>query len=745
MAVLLLAVGCRSAEQKFARFMASGKEHLQKKDYSRATLEFRNAVKVNPKSAEPYYQLALVSLAERDMRNAVGYLRKATELDPKHRDAQLKLADLMTTSRNKEILEEAAKRAQDVLARSPMDPDALNTLALAEWRLGKPEEAEQHLEQAFQKAPQNLRSSILLAKVKLGQKDSAGAEEILKKVVEASPGKVEPVMTLGAFYAATNRPGDAEQQLRRALQIDPKSGLVLVSLAGMKLRAGLTDEAGQLYKQAASASDPRYKPVYAFFLLQSGKQDLAITEFEKLAQVDPEDRQARTNLVTAYLAVKRVADAEKILGTALQQNPRDSDALIQRSQIYLQRAKYKEAQADLTQALKFVPDSAAAHHLMAKVHQGGGATLQQRQELVEALRLSPGLLAARIDLAQLLTSANRAKSALDVLNEAPPAQKNTLGVVFQQNWAHLALGNKTEAAQGIQKALAIAKTPDVLIQNSVLKVMQQDYAGARQSAEEALKASPESLNALKVLVYTYTAQKQTAPAALQRLRSHASQYPKSALVQQFLGEQLALAGDRAEARNAFNAARASSPGYRVADVSLAQLEISEGKIEEARERLSGLVASNPSEVTARLLLAGLEVRVTNFADAVEGYRKIIAIDEQNLVALNNLAFILAEHAKKPDEALKFAEKARELAPESPDVLDTLGWVYYRKGLYPTAIQQLELAVSKGATPLRRCHLGLAYIKAGDRPRGQKLIDSVLQTDPKFGESGDFKSILAEVQ
>ena len=121
----------------------------------------------------------------------------------------------------------------------------------------------------------------------MSQKDMAGAEEVLKKMADASPGKVEPVLALGVFYISVRRPADAEQQLRRALEIDPKSGLALVSLAGMKLRAGLRDEAEQLYKQAASASDPRYRPTYAFFLFQTGKRDLAIAEFERLAKADP--------------------------------------------------------------------------------------------------------------------------------------------------------------------------------------------------------------------------------------------------------------------------------------------------------------------------------------------------------------------------------------------------------------------------------------------------------------------------
>ena len=75
---------------------------LAKKDYGRAALEFRNAVKVMPKDAEPYYQLGLTYLASGNARNGVAALRHATELNPKHAGAQLKLAELMTTSQNQD-------------------------------------------------------------------------------------------------------------------------------------------------------------------------------------------------------------------------------------------------------------------------------------------------------------------------------------------------------------------------------------------------------------------------------------------------------------------------------------------------------------------------------------------------------------------------------------------------------------------------------------------------------------------
>ena len=736
--------GTRSPEQQCARFLANGKKYLEQKDHARAANEFRGAAKADPRNAEPHYQLALVSLATGDLSNAAAFLKKTTDLDPKHKDAQLKLAQLLATTRDKEVIEEAEKRVREVLARSPADADTLSTLAVVEWRLGKLGDAEEHLNQVFEKWPENLKSSLILARLKLSQKDVSGAEQVLKKVVDTSPGKADPLIALGTFYILTGKPPHAEQQLRQALQLDPKNGFAMVALAGIKLRAGATAEAEQFYKQASALADPLYKPVHGVFLFQSGKHDLAIAEFEKLATAEPANREARSRLVNAYLATKRLAEAEKVLLATLKKNPRDLDALIQISQIHLRRGQFNEVEGNLNTVLKMEPNSAMAHFLIAKVYQRRGASSRQRQELSEAVRLSPNLLPARIELAQGFIQTNDAKAALELLNGAPAAQRNTLPVLVQQNWAHLALGNIGEAGKGIQRALDTTKRPDLLLQQAILKLLQKDTAGARLSLEEALKLNPEDLNALNVLMQTYGARGQS-PEALRKVREYAGQQPNSAELQHYLGEQLLRAGDLPGARKAFVATKTIDPGFTRADLSLAQVDISEGKLDDARRMLAGRVSANPPDLSSRLMLAAVEVQASNYLEAVEHYRKVIELDDRNVMALNNLAFLLAEYAKQPDEAVKYALRAKEIAPESATILDTLGWAYYRKGLYRVAIQHLELALSKEPSALRKGHLGAAYIKAGDRERGWAMIEAAMKMDPQLSQTRSFQDVMKELR
>src|SRR5215470_17580041 len=162
---IAMAGGCsQSPQAKEARYLERGKKESQRKNYAVAIIHFKNAMQAQSRDAEPYYQLGLAYLATNDLNTAASYFIKATELNPKHTAAQLKLAEMMATSRSsKEVLEQAQKRSQDVLNLLPENIDALNVLAITELRLGKPQSAEAHLEQALRKSPSNLKASIALA------------------------------------------------------------------------------------------------------------------------------------------------------------------------------------------------------------------------------------------------------------------------------------------------------------------------------------------------------------------------------------------------------------------------------------------------------------------------------------------------------------------------------------------------------------------------------------------------------
>jgi tetratricopeptide (TPR) repeat protein len=725
---ILVSSGCvRSPEAKEAAFLDAGKNALAKKDYARALIQFRNAAVLKKGDAEPY-QAALAYIGTGDYTRGAQALNKALQLDPKHLKAQIKLAELLRATGKEQNLAEAETRIKGVLAISPGNADALNAQALTEWDRGRFADARRSLAQAVEQAPQNLLAANNLAIVKRAENDFAGAEKVYKSAITSNPHLAAPLVMLGNFYTDTQRSDAAEQQYRRALQIDAKNVPALLRLADLYATAHRSPEAEKIYSQISALPDPRLRPLHAIFLFKSGKREEAIAEFARLAKADSLDRDARTRLIEAYFAVNRISDVEKLLTDALRKNGKDTDALLQRSRVYLLAGNYDEARKDLAQVLHFQSDSSQAHYLMAKVLGADRAWSSQKQELGQALQTNQSFLPARLELARLLIAGNAAKSALSVLdNGIPESQRNVLQFVVLRNWAVFATNDLPEFSKGVAKAMTLGRTPDVLLQNAVLKLVQHDPAGARKSLQEILQQNPEETRALDLMARSY-APKQTAQG-LQFLRDYAAQHPKSARIQLYLGRVLMSLPDQAGARRALAASLEATPGLTAAEFSLARLDSAEGKLDDARKRLTALSTSHRAEIPARTLLAGIEERSGNRAAAIDHLRKVLDLDPNNLVALNDLAYLLSDNAKQTDEALKYAQHAKELAPDSLDVADTLGWVLYRKGLYQESLRYLETAAGKQATSVRKYHLAMAYFKLGRQKLGQQTLDAAIHMNP----------------
>src|ERR1019366_1399105 len=443
-----------------------------------------------------------------------------------------------------------------------------------------------------------------------------------------------------------------------------------------------------------------------------------------------------------YVAKNKLPEATKILSDVLAKNPKDVDALFARARIRVMAGQYADAQKDLTTVLNYRADMAQAHHLLAKVYQAQGSMGAYRQELEEAIRRDPQYLNARLEMASVLMNSNAAQAALDLMDQTPAAQKNNVFVMVQRNGALMGLGRWDDAGKGIEAGLKISRSPDLLIQEAILKMQRKDPAGARKPVEEALTLAPENVRALAVLVGTYRAQGH-AEVALSPLQEHAARYPKSAPVQQYLGVVSVASGKRAEARAAFEAAKAANPNSAEADLSLAQLDLMEKKPDDARKRLSAVLGKNDASTPAHLMLAEIELQAGNSAAAIAQYRKVLEKDSRNLMALNGLAYLLADQAHQPDEALQYAQQAKELAPNNAAVDDTLGWVYYCKGLYPIAAGHLEAAVAKDPNARRKYHLAMAYFKSGDRPRGTAQLNQALKMDATLPEAATAQRMAAE--
>lgn len=730
---LVLLAGCAANGKKS---MERGKQLMKEKDYARALLEFRNAQRHFPKDADVAYQVALAYLATGDLQNGVRQLRLATEINPKHAEAQMKLSELMALNSNSDIIVEAERRAKLALAADTNNNDAIATLAFAELRLGKLDAAEKRLQEIVDKYPQALKAAIVMANLRLSQKDEKAAETIMKRAVEANSNSWEAWFSLSRFYMLLKRVPEAEAAIRKVIEIDPTNELSLQDLASLQMALGKPADAAETYKKLAAHPSKKYISAHAVFQFQQGKREEAVKELEQIFKSNSRNRTIRTQLVAGYLALNRKEDAEKVLNEAIKDNAKDVDALLQRGQIYLLANKLDQLEKDMTEVLKFKPDSGEAHYLMARLHRARLSPKNEERELYEALKLAPALLAARIDMAQHLITSGGGKAALDLLDAAPAEQRNLLPTIVQRNWALWALKDFAKMKEGIETGYQFGRVPDILLQESLLKLQDRKFGPARELLKEAAKARPDDLRIVQTLAESHLLEnKANVQAAVNEVQTLAAQYPKSARLQQLRGNWLVAAGKLDEGRQAFEAAKAADPTFKGATFALAQVDMSKGDLTTARKNLDELLSKDAKDASALLLIAMLDEKAGQTDKATESYRKVIDAEPTNAIALNNLAYRLVMDNSRADEALKFAQKAKEVAPASPAIDDTLGWIYYQKGLYSSAVKHLESATNgPNASPVRLFHLSMAYYKAGNLNKARETYNKAFKIGPLLPEA-----------
>ncbi len=738
--ILTYSACSRSPQARETQFLEGGKKLAANKDYGRAILQFKNAAQVRPKDAEPYYQLGRAYLEMGETATAIQCFLKATRMNPAHVDARIRLAELKTSSGDPKLFADAQASMQSVLAAQPENTDAATALAVAEMRLGKPQNAIDDLERVLARSPQELKAAMLLANIKLNAKDMPAARKVLEDSAAKTPNSPEAAVALSRIYRIGGQNDASEHECLRALKLNPRYGPALLDLMRLRFSQGNTAEGERVLQKISLLPDREMRPLFGAYLAQKGDSARAVDEFARLYQLDPNDRAARSRLISAYLAAHRNSEAEGILTKVLKQNSKDVDALLQRAVLSISFNKLQEAENDVNQAQRFQPDSGDVHFLRAQIARLRGQQLNQRQELGEAVRLNPRLLEARAELCRLLIQEKSARAALELIDGAPADQKQLPSALLTRNWALLATGDLAGLKTGLEDTARRGSSRDLLLQNAFLHMAQRDPAGARPFLDRALKANPEDVQALDALTRTYLAQNQPA-AAVAKAREYAAARPKSALLQEKLGDLLLQTGDAAGSRDAYVRARQADPKLLDAQLALTELNVKEGKLAEARSDLKGMLASSPQSPKTRLWLAYVEHQAGNYPEAISLYRQVIQADPSNVVALNNLAYLLANDSHQPDEALLLAQRVKELAPQDSSVEDTIGWAYFQKGIYRTALTHLENAARTHDNPAVRYHLGLAYLRAGDEARGRQTLSGLLRNSPQAAEARLAKNAL----
>ena len=178
---------------------------------------------------------------------------------------------------------------------------------------------------------------------------------------------------------------------------------------------------------------------------------------------------------------------------------------------------------------------------------------------------------------------------------------------------------------------------------------------------------------------------------------------------------------------------------------LGQVYITQRRLDDAVARSTTLTQKQPKPAAYTML--GMLLKAQNKpTQAQEKYLRALELDPKAPVAANNLAFMYAESGKDLDTALKLAQTAKAALPDRPDVNDTLGWVYYKKGLYSIALPPLLESIGKDPkNPTYHYHVGMTYAALGDPEKARASFEKSLSLNSTRSGADDVRRALANLK
>ncbi|MGA9538703.1 MAG: tetratricopeptide repeat protein, partial [Desulfobacterales bacterium] len=282
-----------------------------------------------------------------------------------------------------------------------------------------------------------------------------------------------------------------------------------------------------------------------------------------------------------------------------------------------------------------------------------------------------------------------------------------------------------------------------------LSMFEKKSDAAEEYLQKALDRKPFLVEALSSLVLVYTRQGNLAAAfnacdkQLARLEDSRR---ATAVIYNLKGSLYLEQKNSHKAEAQFKAAQQADPNYLPSYYALARLYLADDQEENAIKQFKGVLKQDPDQTSPHMLLGIIYESQGDPVLAEKHYRAALEIKTDFAPAANNLAYLLADQNRDLSEAFDLAIKAKQVNPADPAISDTLGLVYYKKGLYDYAVGELTAAAEKlPDNAVVRYHLGMAYLKKGDGDKARSELEKALSLDTSFKGAEEAREALAALQ
>lgn len=162
------------------------------------------------------------------------------------------------------------------------------------------------------------------------------------------------------------------------------------------------------------------------------------------------------------------------------------------------------------------------------------------------------------------------------------------------------------------------------------------------------------------------------------------------------------------------------------------------RADEAVDLLTDALRERPASVALLYSRAICAVESDDLELAEQDFRRILQLEGENAMALNALGYTLTDRTDRHGEAYRLIRRAYELEPESPAILDSMGWVYYRQGQPEKALPYLERALEGEESSEIAAHLIEVLWVLNRRDEARDLLteyQSIFPEDPFLTETG----------
>jgi putative PEP-CTERM system TPR-repeat lipoprotein len=709
-----------------------------KRDTEGAKLAYREVLKTNPGAVLARVALINIEFQQGKLPEAKTEFAELQKLAPQNPETLLLEARLAFADQD---YKRAREITEQILKGYPNNVRVLELAGTTEFRLKNFVQSQALLARALKLAPKQLMTRQMLGQAFLRSGEPAKTIEVLQPALDAAKPDGATLSLAGEAYLQLGDAKRSEEAFQRAVKAAPTDARVRTTAAIASMERGNTAGAAtELEALAAGNKNPRADLALVSAKLRQNDLAGALKAIDSLERKLP-DQALPLQLRGRVLALKGdVPGATKNFEAALAKEPAYFASVASLAALDLAARKPDDARKRFEAHLKANPTSWQAKMALAELETRIGAPSDKVSALLrEAIKLNPTEPRPHTVLVNQLIGLGDGKGAMQAGQDAVAALPNNLEVADALGRAELANGDHQKAISTFKKLVGLQPRNALFEMRLADAYMAaKDDASATRSLRHAAELSPDALASRRSLALIALRDKRPQDA-VNIARDLQKSHPKDATGFVLEGEIEASRKGWDAATAAYRAALQRGKSPEVAARLFATLT-SGGKAAEAERFAVEWAKDNPKDAAFQYFLADLSLAQNDLARAEARYRAVLAIQPENALALNNVAWLMAK--KGQPGAVAMAEKANSLLPERAPLLDTLAIALEAENQLPKAIETQKRAIALDPRDNNlTLRLAKLYIKSGDKSRARAELEALAKQGEKFEAQAEVATLL----